>query len=165
MSSELKVGCGCASAAALFLSLIVGVLLLGPLFFLLPGLTAVGLWALWRWLKKEMPVALGDRPVEVGAKPAKAPEGHFRGTTPRSGLENSSPPVRRPPSRDVPVQPALRFVYVDKSENVTQREVIDWIEEDDRFTGYCVDVDAERTFLKASVLEWLDGTDRLLNEP
>lgn len=73
--------------------------------------------------------------------------------------------MRRPPSRDVPVQPALRFVYVDKSENVTQREVIDWIEEDDRFTGYCVEVEAERTFLKASVLEWLDGTDRLLNEP
>lgn len=61
--------------------------------------------------------------------------------------------------------PVLEFEYADRGGNVSQRKVWAWTEEDDRFTGICMDTGAERTFLKASVLRWLAGSELHLNSP
>lgn len=59
----------------------------------------------------------------------------------------------------------LVFVYEDAQGNQTIRTVLAWIEERDYIIGWCNSARAERTFRKDRVLEWIDGSDALLDAP
>lgn len=58
-------------------------------------------------------------------------------------------------------QRPLRFYYPRRDGSVDLRSVWDWTDEGDRFTGTCIMVDAERTFLKSKVATWLEGDEQL----
>jgi hypothetical protein len=77
----------------------------------------------------------------------------------------AGPEITKAVDDDAVNGPVLEFEYIDKAGNLTHREVWGWSEEGDRFTGICMDSGNERTFLKASVVRWIAGSDRHLETP
>jgi hypothetical protein len=71
--------------------------------------------------------------------------------------------VRR--SRPATNRGRLHFVYEDAEGNQSIRTVTRWREEDEYVIGWCQDAHDERTFRKDRVLEWIDGSDALLDDP
>lgn len=59
----------------------------------------------------------------------------------------------------------LRFEYADTRGRISKRSVINWTEEGNYIEGWCIDQRAERTFRKDHILQWLDGTEKLLRSP
>lgn len=137
LTTEEKQGCGCVSALGLVAAVCLGLWLGGIWAFVAPIAAAASIAAL-------MAAGLADRRKQLVEKEAAAPT-----------VDQAQ--------HGGPLQ--LRFVYEDGSGMLTERRVSDWVEHGDRLTGFCEHSQAERTFRKDRILEWLDGTEHWIDRP